>query len=365
MKVIPAGSILLNVSVTLAVALFVVLMPWLDQKVCARLGVSPWRGSGDDQQAARVLRMREVALCVILLAYLAIFAYIVFFSRSASEDYRVHIALFENLARSVNIDFGVFEFLVTLVTQGPASAFSHVNIEAPRYIGEVYLNIMLFVPIGYLLPYVFRWFRARVRIRPVVACFIISLLTENIQLIFKLGFYDIDDLITNTIGGFFGQMLFVAFAYVVTNPDWRRELRSLRRWRKKAKQRTLYPFARNMKLARTKLMGTSEEAVWDFYVEKLGFRLVGQHVPLDSPGTVVLYQLGQFQVEICCANADVEFAEQYLNISVRNLAKVRERLLADGIEAGPIEDDYFRGIRRFTVDGPDNVRITFLESYVG
>lgn len=88
MKVIPAGSILLNVSVTLAVALFVVFMPWIDQKVCARLGVSPWRGSGDDQQAARVLRMREVALCVILLAYLAIFAYIVFFSRSASEDYR-------------------------------------------------------------------------------------------------------------------------------------------------------------------------------------------------------------------------------------------------------------------------------------
>lgn len=133
-----------------------------------------------------------MVLLIAFALYLAIFAYIVFFSRRAAEDYKVHIALFENLARSVNIDFGVLGFLQTMISEGPVAAFSQVHIEAPRYIGEVYLNI-----------------------------------------------------------------------------------------------------------------------------------------------------------------------------SVRNLAKVRHRLEADGIEVGPIVDDYFQGIQRFTFDGPDNVHITFLETYVG
>ena len=96
-------------------------------------------------------------------------------------------------------------------------------------ITQVYMNIMLFVPMGYLLPYIFDWFRAKVQIRPVAACFITAFLIENLQLVFRRGFYDMDDLVSNTAGGFVGQLLYIAVAYVVTHPDWRRERDSYRR----------------------------------------------------------------------------------------------------------------------------------------
>ena len=150
----------------------------------------------------------------------------------------------------------------------------------------------------------------------------------------------------------------------MTNPKWRRDLESYRRWRKAAKIRTLYPFARGIELSRTTLLGTKEDVVHDFYVDKLGFRLVGQVVPLDSPDTTLLLQMGRLQIEIRCSNSEEALPEQYLNISARKLEKVRARLLEDGIEVGPIEADAFRGTRRFSFKGPDNVCITILESFV-
>ena len=366
MGLLPAGNIWTSVFVTVAVALFVVVLPAIDLKVCARLGISPQTGSGTNPNATRLLQVRKAILVVMLALYGAIYCYMVFFSRDASEDYRIHIDLFANLASAVDfdIDFGILGFLQSIFTEGPMAAFSHIKAISLRDLAEVYLNVMLHVPIGYLLPYVFRWFREHTRRRTVLACFLISLATENIQLITKLGYYDIDDLITNTLGGFIGQALFMAFAFVVTNPKWRRDLASYRRWRKTAKQRTLYPFARGIDLSRTTLLGTSEEAIHDFYVDKLGFRQVGQVVPLDRPDTTLLFQMGQFQVEIRCSNTKETLPEQHLNISARKLEKVHARLLEDGIEVGPIEADAFRGTKRFSFRGPDNVNITILESYV-
>ena len=366
MDLLPAGNVWTSVFVTVAVALFVVVLPALDMRICARIGISPQTGSGTNPNATRLLQVRKAILVVMLILYAAIFAYIVLFSRPMSENYKIHINLFANLANAVDfdIDFGVLGFLLSILTEGPVQAFSHIKIVNFGKVAEVYLNIMLFVPIGYLLPYVFRWFREHTRRRTVLACFLISLATENIQLISKLGYYDIDDLITNTIGGFIGQALFMAFAFVVTNPKWRRDLASYRRWRKTAKQRTLYPFANGIDLSRTTLLGTNEDAIHDFYVEKLGFRQVGQVVPLDSPDTTLLFQMGQLQVEIRCSNTEETLPEQHLNISARKLEKVRARFLDDGIDVGPIEADAFKGTRRFSFRGPDDVLITILESYV-
>lgn len=366
MNLLPASNVWTSVFVTVAVALFVVVLPAIDLKACARLGISPQTGSGTNPNATRLLQVRKALLAAMLALYVVIFSYMVFFSRHASEDYQIHIDLFANLTNAIDfdIDFGVLGFLQSIFTEGPVAAFSHIKVISFRDLAEVYLNIMLFVPFGYLLPYVFRWFREHTRRRTVLACFLISLATENIQLVMKVGYYDVDDLITNTIGGFLGQALFMAFAFVVTNPKWRRDLESYRRWRKTAKFTTLYPFAKGIEISRTTLLGTSEDAIHDFYVEKLGFRQVGQAVPLDSPDTTLLFEMGQLQVEIRCSNTDEVLPEQHLNISARKLEKVRARFLEDGIEAGPIEADAFRGTKRFSFKGPDNVNITILESYV-
>lgn len=158
---------------------------------------------------------------------------------------------------------------------------AHVRVINLHDFAEVYLNVMLLIPLGYLLPYIFRWYRAKVHVRPVVTAFLLSLFTENVQLVTKVGFYDIDDLITNTLGGLIGQELFVVFAFVVTNPDWRKDLRSLRTWRRRAKARALYPFARRLETSRTTSLATDEDAIHEFYVSKLGFRLIAVFYPID------------------------------------------------------------------------------------
>ena len=228
-------------------------------------------------------------------------------------------------------------------------------------ITQVYLNVMLLVPMGYLLPYLFRWFRAKVYYRPAVACFVLSFLIENLQLVFRRGFYDIDDLVSNTAGGILGQFLFLWVAYVVTHPDWRKEVKAYRRWKRNAKSRTLYPFARRMGLIHTTLLAASEDEVWDFYVMKLGFRLVRQIVPLDVPGTDMLLQMGNLQLEIHCANVQEALPAQTLTLSVRRLVPVIKRLRANSISVSDMIQDTYTGLRCVQFQEPDEVKILVIE----
>ena len=199
---------------------------------------------------------------------------------------------------------------------------------------------------------------------PLMVCedgFVTSHAIENIQLLTKLGFYDVDDLICNVLGGLLGQYLFIAVAYVVTHPRWRRELRAYRRWKRNARKRTLYPFARGIGMSRTVLLAGREEDIWDFYVTKLGFRVRRQLVPEDSPDTLFLLELGRAQVEIRCSNKPEAFPPQYLVLSTRRITAVRKRLALSGIDTGPFGQDPCTDRRTLSFTGPDNVRITLTE----
>ena len=357
-----ANSLTTNLAVTFLMLLMVFLLPWLDRVICRRLGLNLQGGVSKNSQAELLLRIRQALLYAIFGIYLLAVAYLVFFSRSATRDYQVHIALFEDLKNAVHIDFGFLGFIKTVFTDGFSAAWSHVNIENTKDIAQVYMNIMLFVPMGYLLPYTFDWFRAKVRIRPAIACLVIAFLIENMQLIFRRGFYDIDDLVSNTIGGIIGQFLYLAVAYVVQHPNWRKERESYRRWKRNAKTRTLYPFTRRMGLTRATLMAASEEAVWDFYVMKLGFRLLKQIVPLDSDGTDMLLQMGKMQVEVHCTNTAEEFPPQTLTLSVKKLRPVIRRMEKNGISVSEIRQDTYTGLRCVELQGPDNVKILIIEN---
>ena len=365
MSLLPAGSIWTNVFVTVAVSLFVFLLPTVDLALCKRVGISPQKQTGTNPHAKTLLQVRQIILYAMLALYLALFSYMVFFSRNAAEEYRVNTELFDRFAKSLEIDLGVFELFAVFALEGPMALVDHIRIVNLHDFAEIYLNIMLTVPAGYLLPYVFRWFRAKVHIRPVVACFFMSLFTENIQLVCKVGFYDLDDLITNTLGGLVGSWLFMAFAYVVTNPNWRKDLTSYRKWKKRSRKRALPPFARSMSCARTVLRGTIEDTVREFYVNKLGYHMVGQVLSFETAATNILFKLGDSYIEVRCTNELEELPRQFLDISARNLEKVRNRLQEQGVACGPIEDDDFPGVRRFSFEGPDNVCVSMLESYVG
>ena len=66
------------------------------------------------------------------------------------------------------------------------------------------LNILLFVPFGYLLPQVkpFRWFQI------VGFGFLLSFLIESSQFVFRFGVFELDDLVKNTMGAGLGFWLY-------------------------------------------------------------------------------------------------------------------------------------------------------------
>ena len=198
------NSIKINVLITFLVAVVVFLLPWADRRICRRLRLNLEGGLSENPNADRLLRLRQRLLTLGLLLYFVLFAWLVFFSRAATAYYTVHVAPLEDLKNAFSTPTGFSGWFRTLFTEGIASAFSQISIVRPEDISQFYLNVMLFLPVGYLLPYVFRWFRSRVRIRPVAFCLLLSFIVENLQLISRRGMYDFDDIISNTLGGLIG-----------------------------------------------------------------------------------------------------------------------------------------------------------------
>ena len=357
-----ANRLSTNIVISALVLIMVFVLPLVDRRICAKLGLNLHHGVSSNPKADALLQIRQLILFSVFFVYVMVFAYLVFFSRQASQEYLVHIAPFADLQNAISADYGLFDFLVTLFREGVQSAFSHVYVVKFEDITQVYMNIMLYVPMGYLLPYVFEFFRSGSRLRPVIACFLISFITENLQLIFRLGFYDIDDLMANTFGGLIGVLFFISVGYVVTHPDWRREFSSYRRWRRIARRSAFYPFSRQIALSRTTLLGTDEEAVFFFYVTKLGFRPRKQLTPEYSFGTDFLFEIGRSQIEVRCSNRPDKLPTQYLSIYARDLLKLKERLKEHDIETGPFEQDVYTGLRCIRFTGPDGVIVTIMEA---
>ena len=67
-------------------------------------------------------------------------------------------------------------------------------------------NVIGFLPFGFFLPILSR--RLRDGVLVTMSGFGLSLLVESIQLIFKVGCFDVDDLILNTLGVLFGYLSF-------------------------------------------------------------------------------------------------------------------------------------------------------------
>ena len=356
-----ANSLSTNIIVMGLVAALVVILPWADRTICRRLRLNLHGGVSRNPNADRLMRGRQMILFAGFAVYLMIVAYLVFFSRAATNEYLVHVAPLEDLKNAFSTPRGFSHWFQTLFSEGVTTAFSQISIARPEDISQFMMNVMFFVPMGYLLPYVFRWQRARVKIRPVLTCFLISFVIENIQLISRRGFYDMDDVLANTLGGWIGQMLYLSVGYVVTHPRWRREMDQYRNWKRNARHRTLYPFGKRIGLSRTTLKGTDEESVWDFYVTKLGFRPRRKLVPLDGIGTDFLLEMGRSQLEIHCSNRPERLEEQHLTISARRLPAIRKRLKMNGIAVGPYEQDPYTGLRKLEFMGPDNVCITVIE----
>ena len=72
--------------------------------------------------------------------------------------------------------------------------------------GTMALNVLLFMPLGYLFPLSFlkivRWWKM------LLLGFLFSLLIETVQLITRLGWFDASDLLHNTFGALIGYWIY-------------------------------------------------------------------------------------------------------------------------------------------------------------
>ncbi|WP_162418709.1 VanZ family protein [Cyclobacterium roseum] len=73
------------------------------------------------------------------------------------------------------------------------------------FTGENFLNVLIFVPLGIYVGVLFtRWIFGK----KLFFLFLLSLLVEGLQYLFRIGAFDVTDLMTNTLGGLIGLLVF-------------------------------------------------------------------------------------------------------------------------------------------------------------
>ena len=135
---------------------------------------------------------------VLLVLYLACLIYFMFFSESYGRteihtEYRYNLVLFREIRRFLQ----------------------HSDILGmPAVLINLAGNVVVFIPYGCGLPLLFE--RLQSFWRTAVLSFAASLLAETMQLILRVGCFDVDDLLLNTIGGCIGY-----FVYLLLRRYWR------------------------------------------------------------------------------------------------------------------------------------------------
>ena len=128
---------------------------------------------------------------VLFVLYIILLAYFLFFSERygrtiISDDYRYNLVLFKEVRRFIlyRREVGFESFIV-----------------------NIFGNVLAFAPFGFVLPIISTANRKLLNITLLSLEF--SLTIELIQLIFKVGIFDVDDILMNTLGGILGGICFL------------------------------------------------------------------------------------------------------------------------------------------------------------
>lgn len=135
------------------------------------------------------------------VVYLLAITYLTFISREPAPYLRYSINPFGAARRGLEFGGG----LISGLLHGDVRVANWASLKG------IILNIMLFIPFGYLLPSLFPrlcWWQV------ILLGLAFSLCIELLQLITKLGYADVDDLINNTLGAAIG---FLCYKLILKN----------------------------------------------------------------------------------------------------------------------------------------------------
>ena len=118
------------------------------------------------------------------------------------KDYHYNLVLFKEIMRFWNYrdQLGIFSVFANLAG-----------------------NILIFIPFGFFMPVASEHRNFFVT---VMDTFLLSLIIEVIQLLTKVGCFDVDDLLLNTIGGVVGYIIFMISNVIRRNYVKKRRKRS-------------------------------------------------------------------------------------------------------------------------------------------
>lgn len=139
-------------------------------------------------------RWFAAAKYAILGVYILANLYETILFRTVSADYRAEWELLWSYRESLSFPDGLM------------SLFNGtVEVTRPVLLEEIVLKILLYIPLGYLLPFIFERLKSWHVVAIALGC---SILTEASQLVFKIGWFEFDDMLNNTLGSIIGLLLY-------------------------------------------------------------------------------------------------------------------------------------------------------------
>ncbi len=141
---------------------------------------------------AKIIRALGKVLFVLYVGFLIYFLFLAeWYGRTEiSEEYRYNLELFKEIRRFITYREQLGTFVV-----------------AANLLG----NILIFVPYGF---FVSMAGRTRGLFRTFFLSMFLSLGVETVQLVTRVGSFDVDDILLNTIGGILGYVVFAACSRV-------------------------------------------------------------------------------------------------------------------------------------------------------
>ncbi len=132
---------------------------------------------------------RGVGWCMFVV-YIAALLYVMFFSEDlgrtgAARTYRYNLVLFKEIKRFI---------------------YNYQNLGLMAVLLNVAGNILVFMPFGFMLP-ILTSYKGKF-VSALFGTFALSLFIETTQLIFRVGCFDVDDLLLNTVGGVLGYIVY-------------------------------------------------------------------------------------------------------------------------------------------------------------
>ena len=140
-------------------------------------------------------RHRVLAFIAFLLYFVVLF-YFLFFSEELGRTYS---------ERTYHYNLIPFHEIMRFVKYRHVLGWQAVVL-------NIWGNIIAFMPFGSFLPIYSN--RCRNVWMTVLYSFELSLLVELLQLVFKVGSFDVDDLLLNTIGGLLGYLVYKGLLYL-------------------------------------------------------------------------------------------------------------------------------------------------------